>query len=206
MDHEDLNIDLGMEPHAPRTRGRAAKPLEAETLRDLTPADIKALATAPRAASKAVPLKALRQRHHTIARLLAIGTRPGDVASITGYDPSRISILQADPQFRDLVEHYATGEDHKLADLKDRMSTLSLDALEELTERLDTAPESFSEALLLEISTRMADRVGHSPKGGGNAGNTEVHVHLGERMSRARERIEALRAAEPAKLGPVIDG
>lgn len=189
--------DLGFSLSAPpRTRGRAAKPLHAEYIRDLSEADIASLSLEGRETGKSVPIKELRERHHQVARLLALGNKPGEVSAMTGMSPSRISVLQADPTFKELVEFYSGQETQAMADMRAQMTTMSLDALQELMSRLEDKPDEFSESLLLEISTRFADRVGFSPKSASGGGGNEVHIHIGERMAKAKERLQAIRAID----------
>src|SRR5206468_2570165 len=89
--------------------------------------------------------------------------KPAEASIVTGYSPSRISILQADPAFEELLAFYRANTDAAFAELQDRMATLSLDMVEELRERLESNPESFSNTLLLEGLKSLADRTGHGP-------------------------------------------
>jgi hypothetical protein len=57
-------------------------------------------------AAKERPLVRLRDSHHTVARLFAHGLRPEEVSGQTGYSPSRLSTLQRDPSFQELVTFY----------------------------------------------------------------------------------------------------
>jgi hypothetical protein len=181
MDLSDLDLDL-----VPRQGpGRKAKAVRAEFSRELTSAD---LAMSPTLPSQAQPLKRIRDSHHSLARVLASGAGEAQASAITGYSPSRISILKADPQFQDLLAFYREPTVDIVADLRSRMADMGLEALEELRERLHEQPEEFTVGLLNEVIKTMADRTGHAPQRGPTS-VTQINVDLGDRMARARERV-----------------
>jgi len=172
----DLNIT--------RTRGRAAQPITAVQIRELVESDLALLATERGITPQ--PIKKLRDSHHGLARALAAGMTPAQCQIITGYSPSRISILQADPAFQELVSHYRGLETELHADMIERMKTLGLDSLEELRERLEDKPEDFSPNMLLEIVKTMADRTGAGPATKSTSVN--VQVNYADMVKAARER------------------
>lgn len=174
-----MNLDL-----RPRTRGRAAKPLVAVEVRELREADLALLEV--ERATKAPEIKRLRQRHHSLARLLAAGLKDGEAAAILGYDPSRVSILKADPAFQQLLRHYTEMRDAEFADMHRRMADLGIEAIEELRERVAENPEDVSSALLLEIATKTADRTGYGPV---SSTNVNVNLNLAARLEKARKRV-----------------
>jgi len=146
---------------APRTRGRPATEVYIAYERDLTEADVAALA-APKGV-KPKSLVRIHASHHALARCLAAGMRPAHAALVTGYSSSRISILQQDQAFMALVSDYQAEARAAYADLGERMNNLSLDAIELLQERLHEFPEGFSIPMLLDLVRTFADRTGHGP-------------------------------------------
>ena len=168
-----------------RTVGRPAKQVAAHTVRELTEADLGMLALG-RPTAQPPAVKQIRDSHHAVARCLAQGMRPGQVSIITGYSLSRISILQADPSFRELLLFYREPVGEAFADLQVRMASLSLDALEILRERMLDSPEDFNPSQLLDIMKAGADRTGHGP----STKNTQVNVNidLAARLESARRR------------------
>lgn len=186
---EDLGMDLGLPGP-----GRRKKSLTLGASRDLTKADLSMPAPAPLAAQ---PLKAIRDSHHALARCLATGMSEGDASITTGYSPGRISVLKADPQFQDLLEFYRGSATDAVADFRARMADMGMDALAELRDRMESAPEDFSPGLLKEIVRDMADRTGHAPQRGPTS-VTQVNIGLTERMARARERVNGV------ALGPAV--
>lgn len=174
-----MDLNLGI-----RTRGRAAKPVVAAELRRLEASDIALLATEK--GVKAPSITKLRDSHHALARCLASGLRPAEASIVTGYSNSRISILQADPTFAELVEFYRSVETEALADLQRRMATMALDALQELHDRLLEDPEKISSSMLLEVIKTMADRTGNGPSS--KSTQVSINVNLAERLEAARRR------------------
>lgn len=188
---EDVGLDLG--PVTTRTGpGRQAKQVTAEFSRALTPADFAlARASGP---IQAKPLAKIRDSHHSLARVLATGTSEGDASIITGYSPSRISVLKADPQFQELLEFYRSTATQVVADFRARMADMGMDALTEMRDRLQENPEDFSSSLLKDIVRDMADRTGHAPQRQGGVA-VQINVGLTDRMKNARERVAALTEA-----------
>ena len=129
----------------PRILGNVPKPdVSATYVRDLTEADMAAL-NGPRGSSPPRLVQKMRSSHHALARCLASGMKAVQAAAVTGYTQNRISILQQDPTFQALVTDYRVEAKEIFADLTERMTNLSLDAIEELHERLADAPEAFSD-------------------------------------------------------------
>lgn len=188
---EMADLDLDLLDLSPRVgRGRQAVDLHAEFTRELTTAD---LAMPPAASSQPAKIKALRDSHHGLARVLATGISESEASAITGYSPSRISILKADPTFKELLEFYRMRGEAVVTDFRERMAITGMTALQVLQERLEDDPEEITAGTLREIVKDMADRTGHAPpKGPTNV--TNVNVELGDRMAKARERVAQARA------------
>lgn len=174
-------------PETFRTTGRAAKPVSATFVRELDSADIALLGEEK--GSKAPPLKRLSERHHALARCLAQGMAPGDAAITCGYVASRVSILQADPAFQELLAFYRQDVNSKYLDMHSVLAGLSLDAAMELRERLETDVEAeekkVSVGQLIELTKLGADRTGFGPQ----SSQVNVNVDLAGRLQAARERV-----------------
>ena len=198
VDLEDLGLDLSpVGSHGP---GRPAKALRAEFSHELTAEE---LAKPPVKTQTSPSLKKIRDTHHALARVLANGMSETEASLVTGYSLSRISILKADPQFASLLEFYRNETIEGQADFRARMVNVGLDALQELAERLEDDPDSFSPALLKDIVKDMADRTGHAPQRG-PANVTQINVGLSDRMARARERAASALGASNGNAIPVV--
>lgn len=186
---DDLELDLSLTPRV--GPGRQAKPLKASYSRDLSRADLAA-PTAPHTGES--KLVRLRDSHHALARVLATGAGEGEASAITGYTPGRISVLKADPQFQELLEFYRAQGASAVADYRERMVNVGLDALNMLTERMEEKPEEFTPGLLKDIARDMADRTGHAPQKGPSS-VTQINVNLSDKMAAARERVASAKGA-----------
>lgn len=187
---EDLDLDLAL----PRTgAGRQPKEVYVSFERELTEADLRAPVTQVQTAP---PIKQLRDTHHALARLLATGMGEAEASAQTGYSPSRISILKADPTFQELLEFYRSKGGESVADFRERMAVVGLTALAEIRDRLEEKPEEFNNTQLRELVRDLADRTGHAPEKAASQ-NVTINVGLSERMAAARERTaQALASAK----------
>lgn len=174
---------------APRTRGRAPAPLSLEFVRDLTPADLSLLAS--ERSIQPAEITRLRERHHALARCLALGMKDSEAAGVTGYDASRISILRRSSAFQGLIEDYKSLGSARLAEFTDRATTLAITAMENLQEALENDEVPVPLSMSLEIAKFAADRTGHAPV----TKNIQLNanVELGSRLQAARKRLADLR-------------
>lgn len=168
-----------------RTRGRAARPIVAEVVRELNVNDIALLQEEKNTGGQA--LKRLSDRHHALARNLAEGMSPGDAAIVCGYVLSRVSILQTDPAFKELVEFYRRDIQAQYVGLHEQLSGLAKDAAAELADRLEETPEKISVGQLMELTKMGADRTGFGPQT--SALNVNVNVDLASKLEAARKRV-----------------
>lgn len=174
--------------HDVKTRGRSLSALELEVLGSISPEDLMDRETEGQLVTSQTPtLARLRGIHHEIARLLATGLSPAEVSAVTGYSPSRISTLQADPSFKELLTFYSQKESEVFVDVRKRMATLGLDASAELSDRLVEKPESFTNTQLIELTKATLDRAGYNP----------VAKSLNANVSVSAEELAQLRASLP---------
>lgn len=157
----DLLTELDLGGSEPRLRGPAPR-TTVEYERDLTEADMVALSL-PRPRGPVPSIQRIRASHHSLARCLAAGMKSQQAGLVTGYTSVRIQQLERDPAFQALVADYRAEAKSVFADLAERMSDLSLDAIEILQERLHDSPEGFSVSMLLDLVKSFADRTGHGP-------------------------------------------
>lgn len=180
------SIGLDLEVEGLGRRGRRAAPLQFAVARSLREADLVLLAAPGQ--TQAMPVKRISERHHALARLLAVGTAPSEAAAVVGYELSRVSILQGDPSFAELVEFYRSKVDAEFMDMVGQLAGFSKDVLQELRTRLEDRPESFELRDLKDLLVTTLDRTGFGPT---HKQEQTVTVNLGERLAQAR-----LRAAE----------
>ena len=107
------------------------------------------------------PLVKIRQSHHRVARLIAEGKRLNEVANLTGFASSYISVLQQDPTMKELIAFYESKVQTKFQDLIDKMKDMSADAMAELHERILQNPDMVSTKDLVSLAKMVLDRTGY---------------------------------------------
>lgn len=189
-----------------RTQGRARVDINAQFVRDLEPADIALLGTEGRTV-KPQALQALKDRHHRIAQMLAMGLRPWEISAQTGVSVNRISILQADPAFEELLAHYSKEIQEGLQatgiDLVSQYAGFASDAMAELHRRLEDAPDEFTVGSLTEAIKTFGDRAGAGPVNK----SVNINVDMADRLQAARRRAglsELPGPGTPAGLGTPV--
>lgn len=169
-------------------RGRGANIFEAEITRELEEEDLL-LAPDP-SQSQPVVTKSLRARHHELAKHLAMGTRnQNEIAELTGYSVSRISILKSDPAFADLVEHYEGEITEIFRDNHERLADMAKESADIILERLDENPEGFTHNQLMELVKLSADRTGNGPTSTQKVEGMIGHATL-DQIQAAKERVK----------------
>jgi len=108
-------------------------------------------------------LKRLSARHHRLAQCLAEGIPPGEAGIICGYAGSRVSVLQNDAAFRELVSFYTAARQEAFVETGEKLATLASTAIDILQDRLEETPDEFNPSQLLAVVQTAADRSGHGP-------------------------------------------
>jgi hypothetical protein len=208
---EDLLDPLLVDVHIGSARGRKAAPLAIEVLRELNVQDLDLIQNPPKVGVETRPLARLRHTHHMLARLLAEGRKNEECSLITGYSPSRISILQHDPAFKELVAYYSDQTKEVYLNVHERLASVGMAAVEEIQERLEVSPKEFANRELMELAEMALDRsvtpgARNAAQGGGGNGNT-INITFvkpqgdtpGDTGTRHASRTEALGTS------PIID-
>ena len=86
-------------------------------------------------------LKALHDRHHEIARLMALGYGNAEIASQLGLKPSTVSALRSgSPLLRSKVQELSEGRDNMVGRIREEVKglmPLAVTALERIVENAD---------------------------------------------------------------------
>lgn len=168
-------IDLGSAKGG--ARRRAGGEVTMTIVRSLTEDDLPMLTEAQPLQATPPGLVKIRQTHHYLAQLLAKGDVNDHEASlITGYAPSRISILRQDPLFKELLESYSANRAAIFIDVMERMKVLGLSTLDELQARLEEEPENFSRRELMEMAKLML--IDSKPRDGGQGVTANASIAL----------------------------
>lgn len=157
-------------------RGAKSKGLAISVVRELTRDDL-AVFDAPDLDKlpAANPLVRLRHKHHLLARLMAEGRMGAEISLITGYSSSYLSTIQHDPAFKELVSYYEQQTEALYANVHERRAALGLSAVEELQDRVDNQPDTFSNREMMELMEKALDP-GAKAAGGGGGGGISVNI------------------------------
>lgn len=171
-------------------------------IRQLTKADLAKLEE-----RRSVPVvQRLRDPHHRLARNVAMGLKLHEAATNAGYSYASLRLLQKDPSFNELVEHYRKLVVESFVESQDAyfdlLTSNMLKAERHIAERIEEKEEagellSVREAHL--ISRDAADRAGYGKK----STNLNVNVDFAARLERASQRsakvIEVVHPPPPAR-------
>ena len=136
----------------------------------------------------------LRTSHQQLAQLLASGVNALDASMITGRSVTSIRTLQVDPAFKELLAYYAEQQEQFKFDAYARLVTLGGTAMDVLQERLEDAPDRFTNNELRQIVESTMDRSAAPAKGDprqGQGGQAGLNVNIN---------------FVPARNGAVIEG
>lgn len=166
------------------------------TVRELTRDELVRLQE-PRA--KPNPIARLRDSHHRIARLFAMGLRMHEVVDRSGYTYTRVQQLDKDPAFRELVAHYRNLVNESFVASADEYHDLVTrnmiaaerhiaDAIEELDEKDELLPIRTA----LAVSRDAADRMGYGKKQTNLNVNVDFAKNLEGMLRRSGKTIESI--------------
>lgn len=151
-----------------------------EIVRELTPGDLPVLLAPPPVGSQPSPILAIRHAHHHLARLITEGHEMGHISLMTGYSPAWISNIQTSPAFQELLHYYSAQKELEFVDVCERMKRLGLNALDELQERLDREPDSWTKKELMDLAELTLQPGGEPGKRQPNALGLAVSVRFVE--------------------------
>jgi hypothetical protein len=181
---EARHMSLDLEISNILGRGRASAPLSIGEVREISASDL-ALFENRQAVPASDPIKKISERHHMVAKMLARGAAPGEVARLTGYEPSRISVLKASPAMQELIALYREDLEAEFTPIIETLVGVSKDALNLIRERMEEEGDKIPLRDLISTFEMGADRIGH-PRA--KDVNTNINVNLGDRLEAARRR------------------
>lgn len=148
------------------TFGKLGRPSQRPTIESVSELTQEDLDTVQRLSITNSPIKTIRDSHHMVARLFAMGLTPGQVAAETGYSPGRITTLQVDPSVQELIAHYRNLETEAFLNQRDEYyetvaSNRKISALL-INDKLNSVePNDISFRELVLIHSDAADRTGY---------------------------------------------
>jgi len=170
-------------------------------VRELTVEEVRLV---PKARIPAV-LK-LRDSHHMVARLFAMGFRTGQVAERTAYALNRVSMLRNDPAMEELIASYRGTVDEEFRANADEYFESAIavrkTSMRMIRDRLEDADEKGEQLplnQLVAIHADTADRTGY-PK---RKESVNLNIDFAERLEKAVKRsAQAKTIDHDPKPGP----
>lgn len=133
-------------------------------------------------------IRQLRERHHSVARLLSEGLPQGLVATMTGYTEQYISVLKASPAMMELIEHYRAPGGLAVRHVGENLRRVAGMALEQLEGKIEQDQLTASE---LTAAAKLGyDRSGHGPQ---SSLHSITEHHIIDHSEIAARHLEAKR-------------
>jgi hypothetical protein len=155
-------------------------------------------------------IKVIRDSHHQLARLTALGLDRKEICEQTGYSYNRLAVLAVDPAFKELVAEKRKTIDQAFAasaDVYADLATRNMIAAErhiaDQIDQLDAEGELLPVKTALAISRDAADRFGYGKR------NTQLNVNVDfaknlEGMLRRSGKGGVASSSTPAPVPPVM--
>lgn len=134
-------------------------------------------------------LKKIRERHQSVARMMASGLTQRMVAKLCGYTESYLSILLNNPAMQELIELYRIQAGSAAQLIGEKLRSVGLKAVEKLEAKIEADELNNNE--LLGAAKLGLDRGGHGPQSKQHVVREEHvfdHTELAARNRAARAR------------------
>lgn len=151
-------------------RGRPGVTILCEPIRPLELGDLLRLSASGDSIPRVgVPVtKTLTVRHRRAAQLVALGKTRFEVAQACGYTPQRVTQLQEDPAFCELVAYFGSQVEEAVIDarieVEEKLIEVAELALTEIHTRLEDNPSAIPTGELRQLATAALDRTIAPPK------------------------------------------
>jgi hypothetical protein len=154
-------------------------------------------------------LQKLRDSHHMIARLAAMGLRTTKIAEQVGYSYQRVQALLASPAMDELVAKYRLKVDDEFVEQADSFFSIAtsnmLAAERHIADAIaeaDEAGELIPIRTALAISRDAADRFGYGKKTQNLNINVDFAAQLEKAIKRSGKTIDSVADSGPARQLP----
>ena len=152
----------------------------------------------------------LRESHHMVARLCAMGVRTKAITMQTGYSENRLAQLRASPAFQQLVSTYKAMVDGEFVESADAYFDLAFGNMVAAERHIadhiaeaDEMGELIPIKTALSISRDAADRFGYGKRQTNLNVNVDFAAKLEDAIRRSGKLIEASATGVPAPSPPL---
>ncbi|KKL10668.1 hypothetical protein LCGC14_2553530 [marine sediment metagenome] len=130
------------------------------------------------------PLKQVRPWHRAMARAVATGARPNELAAMFEYSQTQISVIMGSPLFEAEVARLEAQADGSAVSLRTDLLKIGERAAEILDRETEkdfhadgTRLNEKEVSRQVQISFGVLDRIGHGPKAEPPKGGPDLHLH-----------------------------
>jgi hypothetical protein len=111
-----------------------------------------------------------------MARMVAAGARPGEIAESFGYSAGQISVISGSPLFKAEVARIESQAEAESVSIRQDLQLMSVRAIEVLDEALETPVEGWQDrAKKIDAAFGVLDRAGYGKK---EQPQEHKHLHL----------------------------
>jgi hypothetical protein len=149
-----------------------------------------ALGAEPVADDDPSDLKKIREKHHSVARMVAGGLSQRMVSQLCGYSESYLSVLLNNPSMQELVELYRVQTGQAAQVVVEKLKSVGLKAIEALEAKMESEG-GLNNQELLSLAKLGLDRGGHGPSSSQhviNEQHTYDYAELAKMNEAARKR------------------
>lgn len=181
--------------------GRLEQAVRQVVARRTVPAHATATALGETPNSSQGRIARLRERHHAIARMVAVGMPDEQICKVSGITIHTLDILKNNtPAFLQLVFEFKNSEAGRknialMEEANDLMERLFLTSLHNVADRISDDPDSVSIANYTKIISDLGDRIGYSKH------SVSLHIH-----GTLADRLEARRRRNSSPAGAGVGG
>ena len=164
-----------------------------DTLLGLSGAADKPAAAKALTLDEGMDINRIREKHHSVARLVAQNFENGVICAIVGYTPAYLSTLLNNPAMQELIRYYRAQQSNASEVIAEKLRSVAMRAVEQLAERIDEDGDNApSNNDLIQLAKLGLDRSGHGPTSTQVINSTQHIVDYAElqRLNRAAKGDE----------------
>lgn len=168
-------------------------------------AQLKSMRGVPGIKTSGGTVKRIRERHHIVAKMVAVGMPLTDIAEKTGWSLNQLNMLvNHTPAFQELIAHYQrqdTGREAVLDEYTEQLRKRMVMGEQLINDRLNEDGDEMSTNEILRLVADAADRLGFGKHSFQHTSSDFASV-----LEAARKRSNRMRTVNPSPPPPAGDG